>query len=130
LETIDVNAQGVLKSNTGIFNYLGFDIQTKDVLLKLDNTKITINDMSVKYKNIINGTTDIFYDAHTKQGLVKIKADSMNIQNKLLLEKEPLNITYAINNGHDTIALDKSMWKYLNTSIKFDALNMPYQFDT
>ena len=128
LQNLDVDAKGLFKNTVGRFNYLGFDIDTKNILLKLDNTKISINNMFVNYNNIVTGTASVRYNAHNNKGLITLNADKIDIQNKLLLHNKPLKITYKINKGLDTVHVNESVFKYEDKLIKIEALTMPFDF--
>ncbi len=130
LRTIGVDANGTFFAKKGNFNYLGQNLDVKNLKLVLDNYDIRVKNMAASYKDMINANVDINYNAKASKGNVVVSVTKCNIDNKLHLAAKPLKAIYYIDKTQDTLSVENSSWFYNDFQIELDKVDIPLDINT
>ncbi|MDH4943945.1 AsmA-like C-terminal domain-containing protein [Sulfurimonas sp. C5] len=130
LHTIGVDAKGTFFTQKGNFNYLGQDIDVKNLKLHLNNYDINVTNMFASYKNTIDANVDINYNAKEAKGDVKFKVTKCSLNNKLHLATKPLKAVYYIDKKQDILSIENSSWLYKDLQINLDKIDIPLDINT
>ena len=131
LITIDIDAKGDFFIKKANVDYIGLNIDIFDAYIKLDNHDVQIKDMKAHYKDIAKATVDVKYDAKTSKGIVSFRTEYIGLdKGALVLDKNPINVTYNISPKGDTINVDKSKWKYNDYILNINKVTLPFDLDT
>ncbi|SFV61745.1 FIG01209130: hypothetical protein [hydrothermal vent metagenome] len=131
LMTLKIDAHGIFYAKKANFDYLGLNINAKDLLIKLDNYDVGIK-MKAKYKNIADADVNVAYNAKHATGAIKFKVTKIALTKDQRLDttKKPLYVTYKISPKGDMILVEKSNWiiKGINKNmhVSIDAMQIPF----
>ena len=128
LRTIEVDAKGDFFTKDGNFTYSGLNFNAYDTYLLLDNYDISIKNMLVKYDDIATASVDANYNAKKSEGKIDFNIKRINFSelNLSLNNKTPLNLTYTISPKQDNISIKNSTWKFNDTPMSIESINIPF----
>nr|MBL0708976.1 AsmA-like C-terminal domain-containing protein [Sulfurimonas sp.] len=98
----------------------------------LNNYDVVIKKMHSKYKDMLDANVDINFDAHKKEGKIKLDVLDVNFKDlglKFQKSKKPLKISYTISNNHDIIDVARSKWRYKGKTVELDNMKIPFNLD-
>ncbi len=133
LETLDVDTQGTFSTKKANIDYSGINLDVKDLLVKLNNSNITIVHMKAHYKNGMDAVADATAHYNTKNSTGEITFDFTKIQlsadEYLKTEKKPLKVIYKISPKADKLIIDKSKWHFKDVVFVLDPLTLSPDFE-
>jgi len=131
LRDVDIESQGIFKTDNSNFTYLGLDIDLYDAVINLHNYDVSIKNMSAQYKEIAKSFVDVKFNAKNKQGKLNFRVSEVNLNPiQSAVDIKPLCITYNIDPNGDTISIEESTWKFKNRIINIDAVIIPFNLET
>ena len=131
LQTIDVDAKGDFFTKKANFDYLGLNLDIYNTHIHLDNFNVTIDKMNAQYKDIAQADVRANYDAKKSVGTINFDFHKIVTHGlSLIADKTPLHVSYRINPKQDTVAIEKSQWKYKNRQIALDKLLVNFDLKT
>lgn len=130
LQTIGVDAHGTFFTKQGNFHYLGQDIDVENLKLVLDNYNVAVKKMKAHYKNMIDASVDINYNAKESKGDVQLDITRFAIKDQFKLAKKPLKAVYYIDKEQDLLTIESSSWLYKNFQLNVDKIDMPLDINS
>ncbi len=133
LETLDVDTQGTFSTKKANIDYSGINLDVKDLLVKLNNSDITIVHMKAYYNNGVDAVADATAHYNTKSDTGEITFYFTKIQlsadEYLKTQKKPLKVVYKISPKADKLIIDKSKWYFKDVVFALDALTLSPDFE-
>ena len=132
LETLDVDTQGTFSTKKANIDYAGINLDVKDLLIKLNNSNISIVRMKVHYNNGMDAVADSTAHYNTKSSTgeitfyftkIKLSADEY-----LKTQKKPLKVVYKIFPKDSRLIIDKSKWHLKDVVFVLDSLTLSPDF--
>jgi hypothetical protein len=132
LATGDTKADGRFDVRQGRFRYQGLDLDVAKGAIALKNADVSVESLDISYGNTLHANVRGHMNPVQNDGHLKIDADAIEfgpLENPLALEQEkPLHIDYLLSKNGDTIIIEPSSWRYASHRIKFDAMQVPFDF--
>ena len=136
IATLDISAHGNLSSPQASFNFSDTDIDVKEVMVRLDNTHVTIKSLNASLLDkAINTNVTGKFDPVSEKGYFDITLNSLHFGGpkkglRLDANNSPLKLRYILQPNADRILIPKSYWKYNDQAISVDATTAPFHFNT
>jgi len=132
LETLDVNTQGTFFTKKANVDYLGVNLDVKDLLVKLNNSDISIVRMKAHYKNGVDAVADAtaYYNTKSSTGEVTFYFTKIQLSadEYLKTKKKPLKVVYKIFPKADRLIIDKSKWHLKDVVFVLNPLTLSPDF--
>jgi len=134
LHTLEINTQGTFFTKKANFDYGGINLDVKDLLVKLNNSNITIVHMKAHYKNGMDAVADATAQYNTKNSVGEITFHFTKIQlsadKYLKTQKKPLKVVYKIFPKGNKLIIDKSKWNLKDLVFVLHPLTISPDFES
>lgn len=130
LMSLDVDVRGDFFAKKANFDYLGLNIDVFDAYIKLNNNRVSVDNMKAKYKDIATTNVDVRFDARESKGVITFNPEYIGFGNTTLQHNAlPVEIVYNIDPNNDTINITKSQWKHKDIFLSIDKISVPFNLD-